>query len=117
MDKPTAADDGLLEFIYILRVTRPGMLTEGPTDEEAAAVGRHFHYLKELTEQRILLMAGRMQTTDQNTRGYVVLQAPDEKSARDLMEGDPAVEEGVMTAELFPFKVALWNSHYSTEGP
>jgi uncharacterized protein YciI len=62
-------------------------------------------------------MAGRTQTTDEQTRGYVVLQAPDEKSARDLMLGDPAVEEGVMTAELFPFKVALWNSQYSTEGP
>jgi len=58
-------------------------------------------------------MAGRTLTADNQTRGYVVLQAPDEKSARDMMQGDPAVEEGVMTAELFPFKVALWNTNYS----
>lgn len=105
------------EYIYVLRVTRPAMLKESPTDEEASVVGRHFHYLKELTEQHIVLMVGRTQTEDERTRGYVVLQAPDDKAARDLMEGDPAVEEGVMSAELFPFKVALWNSQYSTEGP
>jgi len=101
------------EFVYVLRVTRLAMLTEGPTEQEAAAVGRHFEYLKELTQQRIVLMAGRTLTADNQTRGYVVLQAPDEKSARDMMQGDPAVEEGVMTAELFPFKVALWNTNYS----
>jgi len=115
MDPQSTVHQRLPEFLYVLRVTRPAMLTDGPTAAEAAVVGRHFEYLSELTLQGIVLMAGRTLTTDESTRGYVVLRAPDEKVARSLMAGDPAVAEGVMTAELFPYKVALWHGSYSAD--
>ena len=35
-----------LQFIYVLKPTRLGMLTEGPTPEERDTVSRHFAYFK-----------------------------------------------------------------------
>lgn len=39
-------------------------------------------------------------------RDIFIVVEPEEK-VRNIMESDPAVAEGVMTAELFPYKVAL----------
>ena len=39
--------------------------------------------------------------------GVCVFEAPDEASARALMEGDPAIAEGFATGELRPFRVSL----------
>jgi uncharacterized protein len=89
------------------------MLVEGPTPLEASIVGEHFKYLAALVKDGVVLMAGRTQNTGERTFGIVVFAAPSEAEARALMNGDPAVKQGVMTAELFPFSVALW----STTGP
>ena len=94
-------------FLYYLQPTRAAMLTEGPTPEEKDAVSRHFAHLKALTEQGIVLLAGRTQTTGPETFGIVVFRAEEENDARALMESDPAVIDGVMRATLSPFGVAL----------
>jgi hypothetical protein len=31
------------------------------------------------------------------------------EAAADVVQDDPAVKHGVMTAELFPYRVALWS--------
>jgi uncharacterized protein YciI len=89
------------------------ILAEGPTELETSIIGEHFKYLARLVEEGVVFMAGRTLTTDERTFGIVVFVAPSEAEARQLMEGDPAVQQGVMKAELFPFRVALW----STSGP
>ncbi len=96
-----------LEWIYVLKATRLGMLKEGPTDAEAQCVGRHFHYLKDLTEQGVMILVGRSLNDDEHTIGIAVFRAGTEDAAREIMQNDPAVKEGVMSAELMPFKVAL----------
>jgi len=83
------------------------MLIEGPTDEEARVVGAHFHYLKDLSEQGVVVLAGRTTTEDESVFGIFVFRAGSEEAARALMESDPAVCQGVMKAELFPFRVAI----------
>jgi uncharacterized protein len=98
------------QFLYRLQLVRVAMLVEGPTAEEAAIVGEHFNYLAKLTEDGVVLLAGRTLTTDERTFGIVVFIAPSESEARELMNGDPTVKKGVMKAELFPFSVALWSS-------
>jgi len=96
-----------LEFLYRLTPTRSGMLTEGPTDEEARTVGAHFHYLKDLSEQGVVVLAGRTTTEDEHVFGIVIFRAGSEEAAQALMESDPAVRAGVMQAELFPFSIAI----------
>jgi uncharacterized protein YciI len=39
--------------------------------------------------------------------GVVVFEAASEEEARALMEADDAAKEKIMTAQLFPFRVAL----------
>ncbi len=38
--------------------------------------------------------------------GIVIFRAASEGAAREFMNGDPAVQKGVMKATMFPFKVA-----------
>ena len=96
-----------MEFLYRVQPTRPAMLTEGLTEAEAGAAGRHFEYLKGLTERGIVVLAGRTLNSDPTSFGIVVFRAPSEGDARLIMENDPAVKNGVMRAELFPFRIAL----------
>jgi uncharacterized protein YciI len=84
------------------------MLQTGPTLEEAEATQAHFAYLQAARDVGVVFGAGRTLTTDDTTFGIVIFRAPDETAAREFMESDPAVATGVMRAELFPFRVALW---------
>jgi uncharacterized protein YciI len=85
------------------------MITDGPTDREAAIVGEHFKYLQQLLAEGTLLMAGRTLNADDRTFGIVVFAAGSEAEASAIVGGDPAVKHGVMHAELFPYRVALWS--------
>src|SRR5437016_11721209 len=94
------------EFIYVLRPTRPAMLTEGLTEQESQAVSDHYDNLMRLGEQGVMILFGRTATTGPETFGIVVFESESEESARRLMESDPAIVHGVMSAELFPYRVA-----------
>ena len=95
------------EFIYRIRPARPEMLTIGPTATESAWIDQHFTYLKDLTERGIVQLAGRTLNTDPTCFGIVIFRVETEEAARLIMENDPAVQNGVMRAELFPFRTAL----------
>ncbi|MBL1217871.1 MAG: hypothetical protein D8M59_10295 [Planctomycetes bacterium] len=97
------------QYLYRVQPTRTEMLSEGPTEDEAAIVQAHFEYLQRLTRDGIVLMAARTLTTDSDSFGIVIFEADSVDAARSLMNGDPAVHEGVMSAELFPCRVALWS--------
>ena len=102
----TEQADGEREFLYVLRPTRLGMLVDGPTAEESAALGRHVEYLQALTENGTALLYGRTQTADERTLGLVIIRAGSAEEAGERMAADPAVAEGVMNAELFPYRIA-----------
>ena len=95
------------EWLYYLKPTRLGMVTEGATLEEAEIVGRHFAYLKNLTEKGVMILMGRTQNNDESTFGIAIFEAEDKEAAQKIMENDPAIKNGVMTATLYPYKVAL----------
>ena len=95
------------QWLYLLKPTRLGMVTEGPTPKEAEVVSRHFAHLEALTEKGVMILVGRTQNEDESTFGIAIFEAEDNSAAREIMESDPAVREGVMKAELYPYKVAL----------
>jgi uncharacterized protein YciI len=95
-----------MQYLYRIQPTRNGFLIES-TPEEDTIVSEHFNYLKQLTEQGIVLMAGRTLHTDETSHGVVIFVADSEDAARDIMTHDPAVQAGIFRAELFPFAVAL----------
>ncbi len=95
-----------MHYLYRVHPTRKGLL-EQSTPEEDAVVDEHFRYLKQLTVQGIVLMAGRTLNTDETSHGIVIFDADSEVHARAIMERDPAVTAGIFSAELFPFRIAL----------
>ena len=96
----------MTEFLYRLQLTRPDMLTDGGTHAENEIVQAHFAYLEALVAEGTLALAGRTLNPDSTAFGIALLNA-DEDTAQNIMENDPAVAEGVMRAELFPFRTAL----------
>lgn len=95
------------EWLYYLKPSRLEMLTEGSTPEEDEIVSRHFDYLKDLTEKGVMILMGRTQNNDESTFGIAIFEAEDEAAARKIMENDPTVAGGVMTATLYPYRVVL----------
>ena len=95
------------QYVYVIKPTCLEMLTSGPTPDEEEIVGQHFAYLQALTDDGVVILAGRTQTSDHNSFGIVILNAGSESEAHERMETDPAVKGDVMRAELFPFRIAL----------
>ena len=94
-------------WLYRLHPIRPEMLRNGLTKHEAEVVGRHFTYLEQLVSAGVVVMAGRTLNNDESAFGIVVLRAPSEAEAREVMRNDPAVAAGVMRADLFPYRIAI----------
>lgn len=98
------------QYLYRIRPVRRTLLEEGPTAHEAAVVAEHFQYLQKLVENNVVLLAGRTLNNDESAFGIVIFVAPTESDAQEIMRNDPAVSKGVMEAELFPYRIALWSS-------
>jgi uncharacterized protein YciI len=98
---------GPKHFVYRYRPADPGMLRRTPTQEEQDALSRHYEYVRQLSIQGTCVLAGRTASNDDETFGIVVLETDSEEKARAIMVSDPAVRRGVMTAELFPFRLAV----------
>lgn len=93
-------------YLYRLQATRPMMLTEGPTPEEAAVIEQHSAYLRALADKGVVLFYGRTANADETAFGIVVLGGESEDVARHIMDNDPSVRDGVMRAEFYPFMIA-----------
>jgi uncharacterized protein YciI len=98
----------MAEYVYMIRATRAGFATE-PTPEETDAMRRHFLYLKGLVDQKKVLLAGPCLDA---AFGIVIYEADSEEEAQGIMENDPSVVAGVMTAELHEFRVSMLQRDY-----
>jgi len=91
-------------FIYVLAplaFERPEDLTE----EQGVVAAAHFEYVQGLHADGKILIAGRTESAEM---GIVVFEAEDEVAARAIMNADPAVREGLMSATLYPYRLALF---------
>jgi uncharacterized protein YciI len=95
------------QYIYVLKLI-PHLLKESNwTDADNAVVGRHFAHLQSLLAEGILILAGKTEGLDEKTFGIVIFEAEDLESAQKQMTLDPAIQEEIMNATLFPYSVAL----------
>jgi len=95
------------QFIYVLKPIPELLKEENWTEKEEAIVERHFVKLQELLREGKLILAGKTEGLDEKTFGIVIFKADSEEEAQSIMKNDPGVAEGIMTAELFPYRVAL----------
>ena len=96
------------QFVYVLKLV-PRLLNEKNwTEQDNAIVGKHFRRLQKLHKEGKVVLAGRtLNESDPTQFGVVILEVGSEEEARKIMEEDDAVKEKIMTAQLFPFSVAL----------
>ncbi|GJM26417.1 MAG: hypothetical protein DHS20C16_28320 [Phycisphaerae bacterium] len=99
-------------YIYFIHPVREGFITE-PTPDEARKVGAHFAYLKKLTTEGTVLLAGP--STDPPYTGIIIFKAENREAAEAIMKGDPAVRAGVFRARLSPMTLSLVGQFTPTE--
>ena len=100
------------QFLYRIVPTRLEMLVSGPTERERQVIDAHFAHLRRLADDGVVLMAGRTLDTGPATWGIVVFTAPSLAEAEAVMRVDPAIAQGVMHGELFPYRVAVWSERF-----
>lgn len=98
------------QYIYVLRPVEHLLVAEHWTEKEEAITRRHFARLERMLAEGRLILAGKTGGLDETTFGIVVFEADSLDEARETMASDPGVAEGIMTAELFPYRVALSRS-------
>jgi uncharacterized protein YciI len=94
----------MAEWIYFINTPREDFAAT-MTDEEDRVWAEHFERLKRLLAEGTLILAGP--TLGRINTGLAIIEAPDETSARRIMEEDPAIASGLATGELRGFRVAL----------
>lgn len=82
------------------------------TREEERIMGEHFVYLKNLVARKKVLMAGPVFDP---AFGLIVLQAESEKAAREIMDSEPSVVQGVHTYEMRPMRASLLADYSSPD--
>ena len=96
-------------FIYRLSLT-PRYLDESNwTDETRQIVSKHFNHLKQHCSNGKVLMAGRsdLPISDAENFGICIFEAESPEEAQQFMDSDPTVINGVMTAKVYPFSLAM----------
>lgn len=99
-----------LQFLYQLKLIPSLLSEENWTERENDIVAHHFEALKKAEHEGTVILAGRTLNMDSDGFGIVIFEVDSEEEARLFMETDPAVKEGIMTATLFPYRVALMRS-------
>jgi uncharacterized protein len=105
-----------MQFLYTLKLIPELLVEKNWTDRENNMVYEHFKVLQDLLKENKLIMAGKTDNLDATTFGLVILQVDNEETARTIMENDPTVKGGIMTAELYPYSVALYNENFKVGG-
>ena len=85
---------------------RPGRknFASNMTDEEAEVMSIHFAYMKQLLADGVLIVAGPVITGE---FGLSIIEAESLETAREFVYNDPAVARGIMTPEIYPFRLSL----------
>jgi uncharacterized protein YciI len=96
-----------LQFLYVLKLREDLLEDANWTTNDNKIVEQHFLRLQSDTLAGKVILAGRTLNEDPTSFGIVIFEADSEKAAQEYMDSDPAVQEGVMSSTLFPYRVAL----------
>jgi uncharacterized protein YciI len=94
----------MAEWIYFIHPPRTNFAAT-MTSEEEAVWGVHFERLQRLLAEGVMVLVGP--TLGDTNTGVAVFEAPDEASARRIMDEDPVIAGGFARGELRPFRISL----------
>jgi uncharacterized protein YciI len=92
------------EWIYFIHPPREDFAAT-MTDEEKAVWSIHFERFERLLAEGTIILVGP--TLGRANTGIAIFEAPDEATARRIMDEDPVIAGGFARDELRPFRVSL----------
>jgi uncharacterized protein YciI len=92
------------EWIYFVHPPRDDFAGT-MTDEERAVWGIHFERFERMLAEGSIILVGP--TLGAVNTGIAIFEAPDEPTARRIMDEDPVIAGGFARGELRPFRVSL----------
>lgn len=97
--KVGADDYGMKSYVLVLLKTGDNK----STDQEfiSRIFAGHMSNIDQLVKEGKLLVAGPLGKNDEEFRGIFILTETDHSSARELLDRDPAIKEGLLTADLY----------------
>jgi uncharacterized protein YciI len=98
-----------MEFLYILTLQPHYHTLTNWTEQTNETMGLHFAYLKKKFEDGVMKHVGRtdLDFGDDDLHGYAVFEAENREAALKIMNEDPAVSGGLMSARLLPYKIVF----------
>jgi uncharacterized protein YciI len=94
----------MAEWIYFIHPPRDNFAAT-MTEEENRVWAAHFERFKNLLRDGVIVLVGP--TLGEINTGIAILEAPDEDSARRIMNEDPVIAGGYARGELRPFRISL----------
>lgn len=92
----------MAEWLYFLLPPRDDF-AETMTEDEQRAFDEHFAYMEKLLAEGTLVLAGP--TLGPANTGLCIFEAEDGEAAREIMEADPPVAQGLVRGQLRPFRI------------
>jgi uncharacterized protein len=92
-----------MAFLYRLLPPRP-TFAQDMSSAEADVMRRHVAYWQDLLNRHVALAFGPV-LDPEDPWGLGLLDLEDEPAAREIGEGDPAVQTGTCTYELVPMEL------------
>ena len=102
------------QFIFRYEPVRPGFTLQNITEAERPVIVEHAAYLKSLTDQGKLTLAGQA-FDPKGFWGIVIVAAADAESANAMLQADPAIKSKLFRAVVVPFRVVF--SHIPDASP
>ncbi len=94
----------MAEWIYFIHPLRDKFAAT-MTDEERAVWTVHFERFERILAEGTIILVGP--TLGSINTGICIFEAPDEPTARRVMDEDPVLAGGFARGELRPFRVSL----------
>ena len=94
----------MAEWVYFSHAPREDFAAT-MSEHEKAVFAEHWDRLKRLYAEGTVILVGP--TLGRTNTGIAVIEAPDEQTARRLMDEDPTIASGICRGELRGFHVAL----------
>ena len=71
----------------------------------------HLTYLKALHQQGVMKLVGKTDYDINNPEnmGLAIFEAENDENANEIMQNDPCIKSGVMTARLHPFSLVFYS--------
>src|SRR5713226_8605256 len=94
----------MAEWIYFIHPPRDNFAAT-MTDEDKRVWSVHFARFQRLLADGVIVLVGP--TLGSVNTGIAIFEAPDEASARRIMDEDPVIAGGYARGELRPFRISL----------